>query len=111
MKGLFCQNLSKRLRRGYRIQKGKQAIILEVNELVMQADWSKEAWEKIVAKVDRTSKRIGDRFPHASVDGEYKLEPASWWTAGFWPGLLWLIYRETKDESLRTLAESCEAQL
>ncbi|MGM0884223.1 MAG: glycoside hydrolase family 88 protein [Bacillota bacterium] len=78
---------------------------------MMQADWSKEAWEKIVAKVDRTSKRIGDRFPHASVNGEYSLEPASWWTAGFWPGLLWLIYRETKDESLRKLAESCEAQL
>ncbi|MCI3927067.1 glycoside hydrolase family 88 protein [Paenibacillus sp. TRM 82003] len=58
-----------------------------------------------------TSERIGDRFPHASVDGSYKLEPAHWWTAGFWPGLLWLLYRDTGNERFRTIAESCEAQL
>ncbi|HIW31986.1 MAG TPA: glycoside hydrolase family 88 protein, partial [Candidatus Paenibacillus intestinavium] len=54
---------------------------------------------------------IKDRFPHASVNGEYVLEPPYWWTAGFWPGLLWLVYRDTKDESIRMLGESCERQL
>lgn len=73
--------------------------------------WAEEAWKQSLAKIQRTSARIGDRFPHASVNGEYKLEPASWWTAGFWPGLLWLLYRDARDESLRTLAESCERQL
>lgn len=76
-----------------------------------QTNWAQEAWQNTIHKVARTSKRIGDRFPHASVGGEYKLEPASWWTAGFWPGLLWLIYRDTKDETLKALAESCEQQL
>ncbi|NQX67808.1 glycoside hydrolase family 88 protein [Paenibacillus alba] len=76
-----------------------------------QSGWAQEAWQKTVTKVARTSKRIGDGFPHASVQGEYKLEPAYWWTAGFWPGLLWLLYRETKDEQLKLLAESCEQQL
>lgn len=76
-----------------------------------QPDWVKEAWNQTVNKVKRTSSRIGDGFPHASVDGVYKLEPASWWTAGFWPGLLWLVYRDTKDEALKQLAESCERQL
>ncbi|GBG07005.1 glycosyl hydrolase [Paenibacillus agaridevorans] len=79
--------------------------------MTIQKQWAQEAWEQIVAKVSRTSKRIGDRFPHASVNGQYVLEPAYWWTAGFWPGLLWLVYRETGDEALRALAESCEAQL
>ncbi|NOV02649.1 glycoside hydrolase family 88 protein [Paenibacillus planticolens] len=74
-------------------------------------DWAQEAWEKTVHKVARTSQRIGDRFPHASVKGEYQLEPASWWTAGFWPGLLWLLYRDTQNEQLKLLAESCEEQL
>lgn len=74
-------------------------------------NWYKEAWEQIIRKVSVTSKRIQDGFPHASVDGTYRLEPASWWTAGFWPGLLWLIYRDTQDERLRKLAESCEEQL
>lgn len=45
------------------------------------------------------------------MKGEYQLEPASWWTAGFWPGLLWLLYRDTQDEQLKLLAESCEGQL
>ncbi|MDQ0114602.1 glycoside hydrolase family 88 protein [Paenibacillus harenae] len=74
-------------------------------------EWHAEAWSRITKKVASTSLRIRDGFPHASVDGTYKLEPASWWTAGFWPGLLWLVYRETKDERLRELAESCEDQL
>jgi unsaturated chondroitin disaccharide hydrolase len=76
-----------------------------------QSDWHVEAWSQIAKKVASTSLRIGDGFPHASVEGMYKLEPASWWTAGFWPGLLWLVYRDTKDERLRQLAESCENQL
>ena len=62
-------------------------------------------------KISLTSVRIGDGFPHASVNGRYGLEPASWWTAGFWPGILWLIYRDTRDDKLRALAESCEARL
>ncbi|MFE5317551.1 glycoside hydrolase family 88 protein [Paenibacillus sp. NPDC056579] len=73
--------------------------------------WVEEAWQQTVAKVNRTSRRIGAGFPHASVDGTYKLEPAYWWTAGFWPGLLWLLYRDTKDEHFKAIAEQCESQL
>ena len=29
----------------------------------MQSDWAQEAWQKTVAKVARTSKRIGDWLP------------------------------------------------
>ncbi|WP_147275058.1 hypothetical protein [Paenibacillus prosopidis] len=64
----------------------------------LQENWYKEAWEQVIRKVSVTSRRIQDGFPHASVDGTYRLEPASWWTAGFWPGLLWLIYRDTQIE-------------
>ncbi|MHA6480578.1 glycoside hydrolase family 88 protein [Paenibacillus sp. strain BS8-2] len=77
----------------------------------LEAGWEQAAWNAILVKVDRTSERIKDGFPHASVNGQYVLEPASWWTAGFWPGLLWLIYRDTRDERLRAYAESCEKQL
>jgi len=76
-----------------------------------QLDWVSEAWQKLTQKVSRTSKRIGANFPHASVDGRYELEEPYWWTAGFWPGLLWLIYRDTEDESLKQLAEECETRL
>lgn len=78
-----------------------------------QINWVNDAWEKVHEKVTRTSNRIGARFPHASVDGTYVLEAPHWWTAGFWPGLLWLLYRdsESKDDRYKDIAEACEQQL
>lgn len=73
--------------------------------------WVNRAWERIVEKIGRTSRRIGATFPHASKNGTYDAMRPSWWTAGFWPGLLWLIYRETGDERLKSIAEECERLL
>ncbi|MEH7480923.1 glycoside hydrolase family 88 protein [Neobacillus drentensis] len=76
-----------------------------------QRHWVNEAWQQIVQKIDRTSKRIGANFPHASENGEYVLAEPHWWTAAFWPGLLWLLYRDTQDDGLKQLAEKCEEKL
>lgn len=73
--------------------------------------WVDEAWEKSVAKVTENSKRIGATFPHVSKDGKYDAMKASWWTSGFWPGILWLIYQENGDATLRAIAEECEIGL
>lgn len=77
------------------------------------SSWTTEAWGKVHEKVTRTSTRIGARFPHASVEGTYVLEAPHWWTAGFWPGLLWLLYRDSDSnaERYREIAEACEQQL
>lgn len=74
-------------------------------------NWTQEAWEKTVAKVKRTSKRIGANFPHASQGGTYGLEEPGWWTAGFWPGQLWLLHDGSGEESFRAIAEQCEEKL
>lgn len=79
--------------------------------MIEQLPWVNEAWEKVTKKIGRTSKRIGANFPHASENGEYLLEEPHWWTAGFWPGLLWQVYRDTKDTALKELAEECERKL
>nr|QGT50951.1 hypothetical protein Firmicute1046_0270 [uncultured Firmicutes bacterium] len=42
-------------------------------------------------------KEIGDRV--------------SWWTNGFWPGLMWLMYIGTKDEQYRRTTEHAEELL
>lgn len=76
-----------------------------------QHQWVSEAWQKVNEKIDRTSKRIGANFPHASENGQYVLAEPYWWTAGFWPGLLWLLYRDQKNEELKQIAEECEAKL
>ncbi|ANS75245.1 glycosyl hydrolase [Paenibacillus yonginensis] len=73
--------------------------------------WVEEAWNRSVDKVLRTSKRIGANFPHASQNGEYQLEEPAWWTAGFWPGLLWLLHEESGRKEFRQIAEACEERL
>lgn len=75
------------------------------------ASWTEEAWNKVNDKVKRTAERIGARFPHAVHGGQYVLERPHWWTAGFWPGLLWLLYRENRHEPFRQIAEQCEREL
>ncbi|GGA19740.1 glycoside hydrolase family 88 protein [Paenibacillus physcomitrellae] len=74
-------------------------------------DWVEEAWQRTVDKVLRTSGRIGANFPHASQGGQYQLEEPGWWTAGFWPGLLWMLYEESKEPQFRATAEACEERL
>ncbi|ACX63262.1 MULTISPECIES: glycoside hydrolase family 88 protein [Paenibacillus] len=71
-------------------------------------DWLTEAWEKSLVKTQRNVRRIGAGFPHASQNGVYQLEPPHWWTAGFWPGMLWLLYNDSGVAELRTTAEQCE---
>jgi unsaturated chondroitin disaccharide hydrolase len=75
------------------------------------SEWMEQAWTAGVHKIKKASLRIGTRFPHGSHAGEYQLVPPVYWTAGFWTGLLWLVYREHRDEELRKIAEDCEAQL
>jgi unsaturated chondroitin disaccharide hydrolase len=73
--------------------------------------WVEQAWNRTAKKIDRTSHRIGATFPHVSRQGRYDATPARAWTSGFWPGLLWLVYRETRDARLAALATACEERL
>ncbi|QNK58216.1 glycoside hydrolase family 88 protein [Paenibacillus sp. PAMC21692] len=71
--------------------------------------WAQDAWRRTAGKIKAMSETIGVGFPHASLAGKYDRTAASAWTSGFWPGLLWLAYREEGDESLKRLAQTCEA--
>ena len=73
--------------------------------------WAGEAWEKALAKTKHNVERIGSEFPHASQGGRYVLEAPHWWTAGFWPGLLWQLHAGSGDAVLRETAERCEERL
>ncbi len=70
-------------------------------------------WEKIETKVAGTSKKIKDSMPYTTINGKYDdwQSNASWWTNTFWTGILWHMYRETKDESYRQYAESIELKM
>ncbi|MNM09815.1 Unsaturated glucuronyl hydrolase [compost metagenome] len=73
--------------------------------------WVEEAWSKALEKTRLNSGRIGAEFPHASQGGKYDLEAPHWWTAGFWPGMLWQFYAESGDATLKAIAERCEERL
>jgi len=77
-----------------------------------RAKWAEAVWAKIEAKISRTSRRIGATFPYVSIHGgKYNAADADWWTNGFWPGMLWMLYRETGEARYRDIAEACEAKL
>jgi unsaturated chondroitin disaccharide hydrolase len=73
----------------------------------------KEALERVLAKLEGTSARIGDTIPYRTINGVYNdlSGDISWWTNGFWPGILWLAYRETKNETYAKLARGVEKRL
>lgn len=73
--------------------------------------WIDEAWEQALSKTLRNTTRIGAGFPHASQGGVYELASPEWWTAGFWPGMLWQLYRDSQRPELKEIAEQCEAEL
>lgn len=44
-------------------------------------------------------------------DGIYNTTDRDAWTTGFWPGIHWLLYEDTKDAFFREIAEECERKL
>ena len=76
--------------------------------------WINEVWNKIKEKLGHTVEEIGITFPHLSRDGKYedmKDTDIYWWTNGFWPGIMWLMYTGTKDDKYKTTAEALEKEL
>lgn len=77
----------------------------------MSINWRSEAWDFIKEKTRINNEVIGSNFPHASHNGVYSLENEKWWTAGFWPGLLWRVYLGSNNEEFKLTAEKCEEKM
>ncbi len=56
----------------------------------------KDQWNLITEKVDRMVLQLNGKSPHkTSADGIYDNMQDDWWTSGFWPGILWIMYDMT----------------
>lgn len=76
--------------------------------------WVDEIWKKINGKLVKTAVEVRDFIPYTTVDGKYiseQSEGISWWTNGFYGGLMWLMYNATKNEEYRKTAERQEILL
>ena len=73
--------------------------------------WTEDAVRQIIGKVLAQKDQIGASFPHVAYDGKFRYENPPFWTAGFWPGILWMVYEKTGDESVKEIAIQIEEQL
>ena len=77
----------------------------------MYQAWAEETMKRILGKLDQTLPAIGARFPHACVDAVYDEQEPRWWTNGFWPGMLWIAYQQTKDGKFAKAAAEIEEKM
>lgn len=66
----------------------------------------KAAWDACMHQVDLNMDYFGSRFPYsATKDQKYPIIDNIEWTDGFWTGMLWLSYENTKEERYQQLAQ------
>lgn len=65
-------------------------------------------------KIEAECSRVGERIPYIAENGRYQKdmreENLSWWTNGFWSGILWQMYAKTQKPLYKTIAEHTELE-
>ncbi len=78
-------------------------------------DWAKSVWEKLDAKLSRLAIKSRDKIPYTTIDGVHDSktegEDILWWTNGFWGGLMYLMYAQTKKECYRITGDVSEKMM
>lgn len=77
--------------------------------------WLDEVWEKLDKKLSVTAKKSFNKIPYTTIDGVHddKSDDSAinWWTNGFWPGLMWIMYAGTKKDVYKDTAINGEKLL
>ena len=82
-----------------------------INTNQNDTQWAQALWPKMAVKMKAQAARIGAEVPYTLVNGRREdmlAKDLYWWTNGFWPGMLWLMYSETRDDNYRLAAEKIE---
>lgn len=86
--------------------------MINLNEQDKQ--WVDSMWERLDKKLSQTAVKVRDFMPYTTKNGKYvpsKSENITWWTNGFYGGMMWLMYNATKNEEYRKTAEKQEILL
>lgn len=88
-----------------------------VNFTLTQKDseWVNEKWQQLCKKTEKSAVRARNKIPYTAdsngiYDNRYETEP-DWWTNGFWPAYMWLMYVGTNNEEYKITAEKAEEML
>jgi unsaturated chondroitin disaccharide hydrolase len=77
-------------------------------------EWAENIWIKIRRKISAETDRMGDKIPYIPENGKYPdkgTEDISWWTNGFWPGIMWQMYHATGEKKYAETANRVENRL
>ena len=77
-------------------------------------EWIDNTWKKVEKKLARTAVKSRDIIPYTTINGKHdnKVEKdVTWWTNGFWGGMMWLMYEATGNEEFKKTAERSEELL
>lgn len=89
----------------------------------MKDIWLEQTIEKIRSKMSWVSEKNRDKIPYTTdTDGNYDDRSdrkkgwslgngLDWWTNGFWGGIMWLMYQDTKDEAYAEKARISEYRM
>ena len=81
---------------------------------IIDQKWVDEIWEKLDKKLSRVAVSARDKLPYTTTNGVYNNkvdDDVNWWTNGFWPGMMWLMYDGTKKDVYKETAERGEELL
>lgn len=79
--------------------------------------WLDDVIVRIATKMEWVSEKNREKIPYTTVGGTYDDRARedggdiNWWTNGFWGGMMWLLYHETKDERYKDIANVSEELL
>lgn len=85
--------------------------------------WARGVVLKIREKMDWVSEKNRDKIPYTTDENgnyddradqsrEWNIDDGlNWWTNGFWGGMMWLMYQDTKEEKYAQIARVSESRL
>ena len=86
-----------------------------MNSIIEQnKEWIDATWAKIDKKLSRTAVKSRNKIPYTTINGVHddkSGDQVTWWTNGFWGGMMWLMYVATGNEEYRKTAERNEELL
>lgn len=106
----------------YRKQEGRKRKMKE-NSFKEYERWAEGVAVKIREKMEWVSEKNRDKIPYTTNEaGDYddrsdtgkkwSLDDGlNWWTNGFWGGIMWLLYQDTKDERYAEIARISEYRM
>lgn len=71
-------------------------------------------YDEVLKKMTKKAELIGSTFPHIGKNGKWdnmEEKDITWWTNGYWPGMMWQMYDITGDSVFKNIADECEEKL